>query len=123
MKSQKIIYWSTTSLFSLMMFFSAIAYFTNEEVKEGFTQLGYPSYFRIELAIAKIIGVIALLLPLISTRLKEWAYAGFVITLISAFIAHLAHGDDASKWIPTLVGLAILLTSYFSLHKLKSATN
>ena len=38
-------------------------------------------------------GVAALLVPMVPARLKEWAYAGFAITLVSALIAHLAVGD------------------------------
>ena len=31
-------------------------------------------------------------------RLKEWAYAGFAITLVSALIAHLSVGDGPEAW-------------------------
>ena len=31
-------------------------------------------------------------------RLKEWAYAGFAITLASALIAHVAVGDGPEAW-------------------------
>ena len=42
---------------------------------------------RIILGIAKPLGAIALLVPGIA-RVKEWAYAGFAIAWICAFIAH-----------------------------------
>ena len=38
-------------------------------------------------------GVAALLVPMVPARLKEWTYAGFAITLVSALIAHFAVGD------------------------------
>jgi hypothetical protein len=62
-----------------------------------FTHLGFPAYFRVELSWAKLIGVALLLAP-VPARLKEWAYAGFAITLASALIAHLSVGDGPQAW-------------------------
>ena len=67
------------------------------QVAEAFSHLGYPAYFRVELSWAKLLGVVVLLAP-VPSRLKEWAYAGFAITLVSALIAHLAVGDGPEKW-------------------------
>ena len=50
------------------------------QVAEMFTHLGFPDYFRVELSWAKLLGVVMLLAP-VPARLKEWAYAGFAITL------------------------------------------
>lgn len=120
MKSQKIIYSITTGFFSLWMIQNAYVYLTTEEAKQLCLHFGLPDYLRVELAIFKIIGVIILLLPIIQGRLKEWAYAGFAITMISGFIAHLASGDSFLSSLSALLALAILLTSYFSFHKIKS---
>lgn len=114
MKSVKIIYWTTTTIVSVMMLFSAYMYFTSVEVKQGFVHLGFPDYFRIELAVAKALGALALLLPFIPARVKEWAYAGFFINFVSAIIAHLASGDAASTWGSVTVFLLILIASYIS---------
>ncbi|MFC5272351.1 DoxX family protein [Adhaeribacter terreus] len=116
MKVLKITYWATTAVFSLMMAFSAFAYVTQPEMKQGFAHLGFPDYFRVELAVAKLLGAVILLAP-VATRFKEWAYAGFGIVVISAFIAHTAAGDPLSARIGPLVALALLLTSYFTYHK------
>jgi len=62
-----------------------------------FTHLGFPEYFRVELSWVKLLGVVVLLTP-VSSRLKEWAYAGFAITLASALIAHFAVGDGPEAW-------------------------
>ena len=102
-----------------MMIFSAYSYFTNPEVKQGFQHLGFPDYFRVELAIAKILGAIILLAP-IKGQVKEWAYAGFAITFISAFIAHSASGDPINNRIGPIVFLVVLALSYFTYHKAKS---
>ena len=120
MKKNQIIFWITTGIFSAMMIFSAFSYVTNEEVKEGFVHLGFPDYFRIELAIAKFLGAITLLLPIMPDRLKQFAYAGFVINLVSALIAHVSSGDPASVTIMPLVFLGLLLISYGYYEKQKS---
>jgi hypothetical protein len=51
----------------------------------------------VELSWAKFLGVVLLLAP-VPARLKEWAYAGFAITLGSALIAHFAVGDGPEAW-------------------------
>jgi hypothetical protein len=117
MKKDKIIFWITTGGVSVMMLFAAFSYLTNEEIKVGFVHLGFPSYFRIELGIAKALGAIALLLPITPNRLKEFAYFGFTITFISAFIAHVSSGDPVSVAIAPMVCLVILVVSYIYLHK------
>jgi len=116
MKALKITYWVTTSILALMMIYSAYAYLTQPAIAQGFIHLGFPSYFRVELAIAKLIGAIIILTPL-SSRIKEWAYAGFVITFISAFIAHTASGDPVSVRIMPLIFLAITVISYYTWSK------
>lgn len=117
MNKDKLIFWLTTGIVSSMMLFSAFSYLTNVDIKEGFAHFGFPSYFRIELAIAKILGAIALLLPLIPNTLKEFAYTGFTITFISAFIAHLSSGDQLSVALMPVLFLLILGVSYIYFHK------
>ena len=96
-RATAIAYWTATSLFCLQMSFTAYAQLTLPEVAEAFTALGFPPYFRVELALAKLLGVALLLAP-VPARLKEWAYAGFAIDLASALIAHLAVGHGAAEW-------------------------
>jgi len=100
-----------------MMIFSAYAYLTSSEAKEGFHHIGFPDYFRIEPAIAKILGVIALLAP-VPARVKEWAYAGFGINLISAAIAHAAIGDPFQNILGPIIFFLLLVGSYITYHKL-----
>ena len=101
-------YWITTSAFCLMMATSGVLYLTSIGFKERFAHLGFPSYFRVELALFKLAGVVVLLLPL-PRFLKEWAFAGFFIVLLSAFVAHLASGDGLKKAMAP-VSMAVLLT-------------
>ncbi|MDP9080410.1 MAG: DoxX family protein [Bacteroidota bacterium] len=117
MKTIKITYWVTTSIISLMMMFSAYSYLTQPAMAQGFTHLGFPSYFRVELAIAKLIGAILILTPL-SARIKEWAYAGFTIAFVSAFIAHTASGDPVSIRVMPVIILVVLAVSYYTYNKL-----
>ena len=120
MKKTKIIYATTTGLICLWMMANAWAYLFSDQAKVLCNHFGFPDYFRIELAIAKFIGVAILLLPIVKSRLKEWSYAGFVITVISGFIAHLSSGDPVRASSSPLMALAILMTSYFSYHRLQA---
>src|SRR6185295_2119156 len=96
-KATTIAYWIVTGLFCLQIAFTAYAQLRLPQVAEAFTHFGFPGYFRVELAYAKLLGVVLLLAP-VPARLKEWAYAGFAITLGSALIAHLAVGDGPEAW-------------------------
>jgi VIT1/CCC1 family predicted Fe2+/Mn2+ transporter len=120
MKVQRIVYWITTVLFSFWMTLNGYAYLFEEEARRICAHFGFPDYFRVELAIAKLIGVAVLLLPVFNIRLKEWAYAGFVITVVSGFIAHLSSGDSLRSSASVLLALHLLLASYFTYHKLQT---
>lgn len=117
MKKNKIIYWITTGIISLMMVFSAYSYFYNPMVSQGFQHMGFPDFFRVELGIAKLLAAFILILPFIPVRIKEWAYAGLGIVFISASITHIVLGDPVNAAITPLVMLAILVVSNIYLHK------
>ena len=97
-RPRTIAYWVVTTIFCLQMGFTAYAQLRLPQVAAMFTHLGFPDYFRAELSWAKFIGIVLLLAP-VSSRLKEWAYAGFAITLASALVAHFAIGDGPEVWI------------------------
>jgi hypothetical protein len=90
-------FWTFTTLFCLQMGFTAYGQLRLSQVAESFQHLGFPDYFRVELAVAKLLGVMLLVVP-VPPRIKEWAYAGFAITLGSALIAHLSVGDGPAAW-------------------------
>ena len=96
-KKTLIAFWTATTLFCLQIGFTAYAQLVLPQVTQAFTRLGFPDYFRVELSLAKLFGVILLLAP-VPARLKEWAYAGFAITLGSAVIAHVSVGDGPEAW-------------------------
>ena len=81
-----VAFWITTAVFSLWMLFTAYWELSAPLAAQTFTQLGFPAhFFRVELSLAKVVGVAILLLPT-PQRLKEWAYAGFAINLGSALL-------------------------------------
>ncbi|PJJ08387.1 DoxX-like protein [Flavobacterium sp. 1] len=113
MNKNKIIYWATTGIIAAMMLFSAFGYFTNADMKAAFVHLGFPDYFRIELGVLKVLGALVLIIPMISAKIKSFAYFGFALTFISAFIAHIASGDPISVAVAPIVFLAILGVSHY----------
>jgi hypothetical protein len=85
-KTTKTIYWIGILLTSL--WFGASGFFEltkNALVWEITQQLGYPAHFIYLLGVAKVIGVIVLLIPNKLLRLKEWVFAGVFFDIIFAF--------------------------------------
>ena len=71
-----------------------------------------PRMRRHLLAVAKLLGVAALLAP-VAPRLKEWAYAGFGITLVSAVVAHTAV-DGVATAVAPVFAFGLLTASYLA---------
>ena len=126
-RKDRIIYWTTTGIVSAVMVFSIINFTFLQGVpfpEGGFVHLHLPNYFRIELTIAKTLGVLTLLIPSVPTRIKEFAYFGFGITLISASIAHFSVGDASRSVLFILDPLGffvVLVVSYVYFEKLRVA--
>lgn len=118
MKKIKLIYWISTGLLSALAAMSAGMYiFNNAEISKLFEGLGYPTYIIYPLAIAKILGVIAIWASK-NKSLKEWAYAGFFFDFILAFSAHIMAKDG--EFAGALIAMVLLLISYFSWKKLEN---
>ena len=116
-KTHKVAFWAFTGFFSLWMLFTAYAEWALPQVTEAFTHLGFPApFFRMELSIAKALGVLVLLLP-VPPRLKEWAYAGFTIDLVTALVAHLVAGDTVAQYSWPAVACLVLGLSYYFYRK------
>ena len=117
-KTDLIIYRVVTGLFTLLMTFSATMYFAQYEMVSGvFKELGFPTFIIYPLAIAKILGLVAIWTNK-SKMLKEWAYAGFVFELLLAIAAHLSISDG--EHMPAIVALILVSTSYYFNRKLYS---
>ena len=117
MKRDKMFYWIATSLVALSGLMAGVMYFANPFIAKEFKHLGFPDYFRFELATAKIIASFAIILPMISGRIKEWTYAGFAIVFISAITAHIVVEGMAAAISP-LTSLLFLIISYVYYAKL-----
>jgi hypothetical protein len=116
-KKTKSLYWTTTAI--IVLFDGVVPAFTsNSELAiAGIRHLGYPDYFRTLLTVFKVAGAAALILPFVKSRVKEWAYAGFALSMIAAFVSLWAvDGPHVQTFFPLFI-LAILITSYVSYHK------
>ena len=114
-----IAFWIVTAIFCLEMIFTAY-YELTPAAMDVFTRLGFPSaWFRAELSWAKVTGVAALLIPMVPARLKEWAYAGFAINLVSAQIAHFSIGDVPLAFVPSAVTGVLWVFSYIFWRRLQ----
>lgn len=111
MKRRVITYWTATVLVTLVLGISggmAIAHLP--PMMKALAHLGYPPYFTNILGVGKIVGLIVFLAPGLP-RLKEWAYAGFTITILSACYSHFSSGDGWLALEP-LATFMFLMLSY-----------
>src|SRR5688572_25177059 len=121
MKTVKIIFWTTTILIFLFEGVMPALTSQTELAKEGIRHLGYPEYFGVLLTVFKILGSLALVIPKIPARIKEWAYAGFAFDFISACVSLWAVDGFGVQTIFPLIVLAILAVSYTYYHKLNTS--
>jgi len=113
MKHNAAIYWITTIFVALIMGISGgMAFVHSAAFMKALARLGYPNYFSNILGWGKLIGVAALLAPGIP-RLKEWAYAGLTITVVSAVYSHFSSGSRLLA-LESVITLAALAISYFT---------
>jgi|HubBroStandDraft_6_1064221.scaffolds.fasta_scaffold562433_1 hypothetical protein len=119
-KGNTIFYWISTAIFCLEMTFTAY-YELLPQGAQAFLRLGFAAgAFRMELSLAKLVGVVVLLIPIIPARLKEWAYAGFAINLVSAIIAHLSISDRPAALVPSSITSVLWALSYFFWRRLQA---
>jgi hypothetical protein len=95
--------------------------FHTELAKEGIRHLGYPDYFGTILVVFKVLGAIALIVPQVHKRLKEWVYAGFTFDFVFACLSHWVIDGFGLQAIFPLIILAILAVSYLYYHKIYSS--
>lgn len=118
-KTINLIYWINTILFAGLMAFSAIPNaMTNEDsIKFMHDLLGYPVYFIGFIGVAKLLGVIAILIPGLK-RIKEWAYAGLFFDLAGAIYSNIAVAKEVDPMMLTLLAWIVPgILSYVFWHK------
>jgi hypothetical protein len=117
MKKIKIAYWIVTGIFAAFMVFSAIPdMLVVPDAVTMITGLGYPRYIISFLGVAKLLGVIAILIPGFK-RIKEWAYAGLFFDLIGATYSAIAIGGFQFQIAFMILPIGFLFLSYFLWHK------
>jgi hypothetical protein len=119
-KTIKNLYWIFTILFALAMLGDAYGGITMQQAgKDSLAKLGYPMYLLVIMGSAKIFGIIAIL----QTRyrvINEWAYSGFTISFIGAFLSWAVIGGGPVNLIPPVVMLAVMFFTYYLWKKYES---
>lgn len=111
MAGRAIVYWVTTGIVTLVLGVSGgLAIIHVPPMMKALAHLGYPPYFSNILGIGKLLGLGIFLAPGLP-RLKEWVYAGFTITVLSACYSHYCSGDGFLALEP-LATFAALMVSY-----------
>lgn len=107
-----IAYWVTTGLLAagyVMGGYYDVA--QPEMVADAAKHLGYPLFFFTILGVWKLAGAAVILAPGL-LRLKEWAYAGFVINLTGAIATHLHVGDPVKEVTAPAIMLGLAAASW-----------
>lgn len=114
MKKNKFVFWIASIIILLWEGLMPLGtlLFAPEYATAGTKPLGYPDYFAYALIICKLIGSVAICLPKIPVRIKEWAYAGLTFSLLFASYSHLMVDKNIGFIILPLVVLVILMVSY-----------
>ena len=112
-----MIYWICTGLVATFLTLSALSYLWHQPTMQGIRDLGFPDFFRIQLAVLKLLAIPALIMPGLPAPVREWAYAGVALFLLTAMVAHYAHGDPIALNLLNLVLMALLVVSYLHLPK------
>lgn len=117
MKKMTVMYWCFTGVLSALMLLGSIPdVLAVPDAVALFDHLGYPRYLLPFLGIAKILGIVAILVPGFP-RVKEWAYAGLTFDLLGAMYSSIAVSDPAGGWIFFIIGFALIAGSYTLYHK------
>lgn len=109
------VYWISTIIIAAFLLLSSYTYFFSEHTINGLKDLGFPDFFIIQLGVLKLFAVVVLLVPSIPAYVKEWAYAGVGLFLITAMVAHIAHQDSILIVFLLFILFAVLITSRYSM--------
>ncbi|NLR89826.1 DoxX family protein [Flammeovirga agarivorans] len=120
--NKKLLFRIITGLFTALMLMSASMYiFQYDEVAApAFVKLGFPTFIIYPLAVAKVLGLVAIWANL-SKKLTEWAYAGFTFNTLLAIGAHINIHDN--EYYAALVGFLLITSSYYLYTQLEEAKN
>lgn len=123
MKKLNILFWIFTALFAAAMLFSSVPdVIQDEQTVKYMASIGYPPYFTPFIGVAKILGVIAILVPGNFPRIKEWAYAGLFFDLIGATYSNICSFGVNGQLVGFMTAyFALGIASYVFYHKRRQA--
>jgi hypothetical protein len=118
MKKINTLYWIFSILFALIMVSTALPniMMSADSIDLIHTKLGYPKYFIMMVGVAKILGVIGILIPGYPL-VREWAYAGLFFDLAAATVSGIAVEGFHPMQLFMLVFFAPGVLSYIYYHK------
>jgi hypothetical protein len=117
MKKTNLFYWIITGVFAAFMLMSALPdILVLPDAVTFMSHLGYPKYIIPFLGVAKLLGVIAILIPGFP-QIKEWAYAGLFFDLTGAAYSGIANDGFKPAALFMVLPLAFLFLSYALYHK------
>ncbi|MEY4440515.1 MAG: hypothetical protein RLY49_141 [Candidatus Parcubacteria bacterium] len=120
MKKYAIIFWITTLIIFLFEGVMSALTFNTPMAQEGIMSLGYPLYFGTMLMVFKVLGSLVLVIPQVPKNVKEWAYAGFGIDFVCAFVSLWVVGGLTAITFFPLIFVGILTLSYISWKKISA---
>ena len=117
MKKVNIFYWiCTCNLIPGLGIGSVYGIILHPGSTNQFVHLGYPVYLAPFLGVARILGLMAIVVPKYP-RLKEWAYAGLAFDIIGALYSQIATGQSFTSLFFPVIAMLFLSGSYFFYHK------
>ena len=118
MKKYKLMFWIPAIIIFLFEGVLTALTFRMSFAQQGITGLGYPVYFGTILVMFKVLGGLALVIPQVNPRIKEWAFAGFGIDFICAFISIVVVTGFTPIALGPVIFMGLLVMAYVSYHKL-----
>lgn len=121
-KATKVIYWSGAVFMSIWFGLSGFCELTKNPLVWDLTvKLGYPPHFIYILGVAKLSGVVVLLVPNKLLRLKEWVFAGIFFDILFAFFSKIVVlGFGAT--IDAIIAFTVINITYQMFRRLYPAT-
>ncbi|MBK8501316.1 MAG: DoxX family protein [Saprospiraceae bacterium] len=119
MKRVKTSFWITALIITLWFGIGPLFAYDDPTSVKVIMHLGYPVYFPLMLTCFKVLGVIAIVIPKIPNRIKEWAYAGFAIDLICASIGFIVIDGFIAELLLPITAFTIVIINYFCFSKIQ----
>jgi hypothetical protein len=118
LRKERILYWAGVILLSIWFGASGFMEITkNPLIWDRTILMGYPPYFIITLGIAKLAGVVVLLIPNKLCWLKEWVFAAFLFDTIFAFISGYSFAG-ISEIVKPVVAFILTVLTYIMFRKI-----